>query len=172
MLTVGSQGLYEWMVTDRPFDVLQICPEVVAGKYVAITSIDSSELVPSENEKASGWENRGRIAYSPKVQDIKSLPREWYDEWYVFIDPVDLGISHLAENIFEVPQERGHVSVFVNYGGFALDRPVMKDLAALFWQQIDWIRPQSYIADGDYLNFVSMNQSLFARVHDAVRALR
>jgi len=151
--------------------VLQICPEVVFGKYVAITSFDSSELVPTENEKASGWESRGRIAYSPKVQDIKSLPRDAYDEWYVFADPVDLGISHLAENVFEVPQEQGHVSVFVNYGGFALDRPDLKDLATLFWQQIEWVRPQSYIADGDYLNFVSMNKTLFASVRDALKVL-
>lgn len=26
---------------------------------------------------------------------------------------VDLGTSHLAENIFEVPREQGHVGVFV-----------------------------------------------------------
>ena len=171
MLALGSQGLYEWLVTNQQFNLLQICPEVVLGKYIAITSIDSSELVPSEKEKASGWESRGGIAYSPKVQDIESLPRQWYDEWYVFADPVDLGISHLAENVFEVPQEQGHVSVFVNYGGFALDRAETKDLATLFWQQIEWIRPESYIADGDYLNFVSMNKTLFASVHDAMKAL-
>jgi hypothetical protein len=43
MLIVGSQGPYEWLVTDEDFDVLLLCPEVVLGKYVAITSIDSSE---------------------------------------------------------------------------------------------------------------------------------
>ena len=38
--------------------------------------------------------------------------------------------SHLAENVFEVPQAPGHVSVFVHYGGFAFDRP--DDLTELF----------------------------------------
>lgn len=37
MLTFGSEGAYEWLVTDQQFDLLQLCPEIVLGKYVAIT---------------------------------------------------------------------------------------------------------------------------------------
>lgn len=122
MLTVGSQGLYEWLVTDENFDLLQLCQEVVLGKYVAITSIDSGPLVPTDKQTAAGWQSRGKIAYSPKIQNAEELPRGGWDEWYVFDNPTDLGTSHLAENIFEVPQEKGHVSVFVNYG-FALHLP-------------------------------------------------
>lgn len=62
MLTVGSQGLYEWLVTDQQFDLLQLCPEVVLGKYIAITSIDSGPLAPTDEETAAGWEIRGKIA--------------------------------------------------------------------------------------------------------------
>jgi hypothetical protein len=116
MLTVRSQGLYEWLVTDQEFDLLQLCPEVVLGKYIAITSIDSGPLVPTDKEKAAGWESRGQIAYSPKLESVESLPRAGWDEWYIFGSPTDLGTSHLGENVFEVPQERGHVSVLVNYG--------------------------------------------------------
>jgi hypothetical protein len=47
----------------------------------------------------------------------------------------------------------------------------MEILATLFWQQMDWVRPESYVADSDYLNFVSMNKALFASVHDALKAL-
>ena len=153
MLVFGSQGLYEWLVTDQQFDLLQACPEVALGKYIAITSIDSSPLLPTDEEAAVGWKTRGEIAYSPKIQDIKGLPRAGWDEWYVFDNLTDLGTSHLEDNVFEVPQEHGHVSVFVNYC-FALHQPEMKDLAALFWQQIERIRPESYVADNDYLNFV------------------
>lgn len=170
MLTFGSQGLYEWLVTDQQFDLLQICPEVVLGKYIAITSIDSGPFVPTDEEKAAGWESRGQIAYSPKVETVESLLRADYDEWYIFASPTDLGRSHVGENVFEVPHEQGHVSDFVNYC-FALHRPEMKDLVTLFWQQIEWIRPDSYIADSEYLNFVSMNKTLFAAVRDAVKAL-
>ena len=122
MLTVGSQGLYEWLVTDQQFDLLKVCPEVVLGKYVAITSIDSGVLVPTEEEMTAGWESRLKIAYSPKIQNVLGLPRAGWDEWYIFNTPTDLGTSHLAENIFEVPQDHGHVSVLVNYY-FALDPP-------------------------------------------------
>jgi hypothetical protein len=170
MLTVGSQGVYQWLVTDERFDLLQLCPEVVLGKYVAVTSIDSSELVPTDNETVAGWQSHEKIAYSPKIQHAKELPREGWDEWYIFNDPTDLGTSHLQENIFEVPRERGHLSVFVNYC-FALHQPEMESIAILFWQQMHWVRPESYVADNDYLNFVSMNKALFTGVHDAVKAL-
>ena len=170
MLTVGSQGPYQWLVTDQDFDLLQIYPDVVLGKYIAVTSFDSGPLMPTEEEKAAGWESRGKIAYSPKVQNIVSLPRADYDEGYIFDAPIDLGISHLGENVFEVPQEHGHVSDFVNYG-FALDPPQRASLATLFWPQMMRIRPESYVADNDYLTFVSANKALFSRVVDAVKAL-
>lgn len=66
MLTVGSRGSYEWLVTNEDFNLLQLCPEVVLGKYVAVTSIDSSEFVPTARETATGWQSHGKIAYSPK----------------------------------------------------------------------------------------------------------
>jgi hypothetical protein len=171
MLTVGSQGLYEWLVTDENFDLLKLCPELVLGKYVAVTSIDSSQFVPTEKETAAGWQSHGKVGYSLTIQRAEELPREGWDEWYIFNNPADLGTSHLAENIFEVPQEQGHLSVFVNYG-FALDPPERSDsFVTMFWQQLARIRPESYVADNDYLSFVSMNKALFATVHDAVKAL-
>jgi hypothetical protein len=81
-----------------------------------------------------------------------------------------LGTSHLEENIFEVPEEQGQVRVFVNYC-FALHIPEMNDLATLFWRQMEWIRPESYLADNDYLTFVSANRTLFAAVRDAANSL-
>jgi hypothetical protein len=171
MLTVGTHGRHEWLVTDEHFDLLQICPEVVLGKYIAITSIDSGQLVPSEKEAAAGWQNRGKIAYSPKVENPQDLPRAGWDEWYIFDShPPDLGICHIGENVFEAPQPPRHVSVFVNYN-FALHQPEMKDLATLFWEQMAWIRPESYVADNSYLNFVSQNKAIFAAALAAVKAL-
>jgi hypothetical protein len=62
MLTVGSQGAYEWLVTDERFDLLQLCPEVVLGRYVAVTSIDSSQFVPTDKEAEAGWLSQEKIA--------------------------------------------------------------------------------------------------------------
>lgn len=170
MLIVGSQGVFEWLVTDQECDLLQICPDIVLGKYVAITSFDSSPLVPTEDEKAAGWKSRSNIAYSPKIQDVANVPRGGYDEWYILGNPVDLGTSHLGENVFEVPQEQGQVSVFVNYG-FILYSPDHASLAELFWPQMERLRPESYVAIHDYLTFVSANETLFARALDAIKSL-
>ncbi len=171
MFTVGSQGSYQWLVTDENFDLLELCPEIVLGKYVAVTSIDSGQLVPSDKETVAGWQSRAKIAYSARIENAEDLSREGWDEWYIFTTPTDLGTSHLAENIFEVPQEQGHVSVLVNYG-FALHPPERAKLADLFWPQMARIHPESYVADNDFLTFVTMNEVLFAGVRDAVKALR
>lgn len=76
MLTVGSQGLYEWLVTDQPFDVLQICSEVVLGKYVAITSIDSARsCLRTRRERLVGRvEGRLRIARESKALIVYRVP--------------------------------------------------------------------------------------------------
>ena len=98
MFTVGSQGSYEWLVTDENFELLQLCPEIVLGKYVAVTSIDSGQLIPTDKETAAGWQSRAKIAYSPKIENAQDLPHDGWDEWYVFNTPTDLGTSHLEEH--------------------------------------------------------------------------
>ncbi len=171
MFTVGSQGSYEWLVTDENFDLLQLCPEFVLGKYVAVTSMDSGQFIPTDRETAAGRQSRAKIAYTPKIGNAQDLPRGGWDEWYIFNTPTDLGTSHLAENVFDVPQEQGHVCVLVNYGFALHPTERSKNLATLFWHQLARIRPESYVADNDYLTFVSMNKGSFASVRDAVRAL-
>ena len=48
----------------------------------------------------------------------------------------------------------------------------MKSIVDIFWQQMEWIRPESYVADSDFLNFVTMDKALFAKVHAAIEAIR
>jgi hypothetical protein len=171
MFTVGSQDNYQWLVTDGNFDLLKLCPEIVLGRYVAVTSIDSGQLVLTDKEIAAGWQSRAKIAYSARIKNAGELPRAGWDEWYIFSAPTELGTSHLAENIFEVPRQQGHLSVLVNYG-FALHPPERAKLADLFWLQMARIHPESYVADNDFLTFVTMNEALFSKVRDAVKALR
>jgi hypothetical protein len=54
MLTLVSEGVYEWLVTDEQFDLLQFWLAIVLGKYVAVTSIDRSQLMPTVKETAAG----------------------------------------------------------------------------------------------------------------------
>jgi hypothetical protein len=55
----------------------------------------------------------------------------------------------------------------VNYG-FTLDLPEMRDLADMFWSQIDHIQPESYIAANEWLTFVTRDARLFDVVAKAL----
>jgi len=168
----GLHGEYEWLTTRRDgLDaLLRACPQVVIGKYVAITSFGSSPLPLNEIEKNAGWESRKGAGYSPKVQTVETLPFEEYNEWYVLQSPFDLGQISQTD-VLKYPLPSGEIAVFVNYGCFRLhmpDVPAMQDLIELFWTQLESINPESYIADGDLLNFACRNKDLFAAVRAAL----
>jgi hypothetical protein len=172
-LHAGSHGVYEWLVTNHAthtFDnVLRLCPELVLQKYIAVTSCDSGPLWLNDKQRAEGWERRNDIAYSPKITNVDTLPRDQFGEWYVFDEPRDFGqLVPSDRNVFETPLSRGQVQVFVNFGGFAFHRPEFEPLTTLFWQQIAWIHPETYIADGDYLTIASADKYLLASVQHAL----
>ncbi len=171
-LTTGTHGAYRWLITSEHDldDLLTLCPTVVLGRYLAVTSFDSGALTLDDAEKLAGWEARGDIAYSASVPSVEKLPaRGGYDEWYVFGARVDLGRLGKGD-VFEAPLLPGQVEVFVNFSdGFDLRRIDADDLADLFWRQLEWIRPESYIADGgSFMTFVTRDESLFAAVQRAL----
>jgi len=173
-VNVGSHGDYLWLTTtEHDFDsLLSLCPTAVLGKYVAITCFDSGTLDLSDKEKAAGWESRNGIAYSPLIESVRRLPdRGGFDEWYVFTTPIDLGRRGRG-NPFEAPLLPGQVEVLVNFAeGFDLHQS--SHLADLFWRQLEWIHPESYIADTHHLlTFVSASSSVFAAVRNALRQSR
>jgi hypothetical protein len=172
-VTVGVHGAYEWLATEHYLDdLLRLCPEIVLGKYIAVTSVDSGPYYPTDQEKVAGWERRNGIAYSPKVEDVGTLPRQGWDEWYVFENRVDLGgMAARDSNVFEASLSQGEVYAFVNYN-FGLHLPNLQDVAPYFWKQFDWIRPQTYIAESDYfLMIISADRKAFAVAREALSAL-
>jgi hypothetical protein len=175
-VTVGTYGDYEWLVAEHYLEeLLKFCPDTVLGKYVAVTSFDSGQFHPTAEEIAAGWETRNGIAYSPRIENIQSLYRGGWDEWFVFDNPADLGgMAPQASNPFTAPLVRGGVHAFVNLNfnlGLHTDKGA-NGIAPYFWKQFSWIRPQNYIAESDYfLTFISANKELFARVRDALTAL-
>lgn len=170
-IETGSRGGFSWLTTTEYelHDLITSCPEVVLNKYIAVTSFDSGRLVLNEDETIAGWQSRGDIAYSPKVESVDKLPHDVFDEWYVFEAPRDLG--HLYKgNIFETSMKAGQVVDFVNFGpGFSLKNSEAKDLTDLFWLQLELIRPEAFISDGDILNFVTCDEQTFASVCAALR---
>jgi len=63
--------------------------------------------------------------------------------------------------------------VFVNYPAFVLHDPSERTLADMFWKQLDWVEPESYVADGrDYLTFVTRNAGLLDTVYQRLNTAR
>lgn len=170
LLTTGTHGAFQWLSTDTELEpFLRLCPDAVLGKCIAITSTDSGFLFLDEQLKSQGWESRQNIAYSPRIQSIDLLPHDGYDEWYVLEEPRDLGHAH-DSNVFETPPAPGRVQVFVNYCGFSLDKLEHRSLADIFWKQLEFVNPESYLADGsDFLIFVTRNSALFRTVCDVLK---
>jgi len=59
----------------------------------------------------------------------------------------------------------------VNYC-FTFNRPEDNALASLFWEQMKWIRPESYVGDNDFLNFATLDRAFFDKLHQAVKAFK
>lgn len=170
----GLHDDYAWLVSDATLgELLDVCPEFVMKKYVAITSFDSGPLSLNDVEFSSGWETRGGIAYSPVVENTRILPYDnCFDEWYVFEKPTDLGSRSPQEsNVFEASLDPGEVHPFVNFSySFSLHRPESATLTELFWKQMDWIRPYAFIADGEQLTVVSCDKELLAQAREGLAA--
>jgi len=173
LLQTGSTNGYQWLVsTDRHLDVLECCPDVVLGKYVAITSFDSGPLGLTEEQRSAGWVSQGEIAYSPKIQDANVVPQAYFSELYIFGAPTNLGVlADPNRNIFESEMQQRQVHAFVNFD-FGFHDPEYATLARMFWQQLGWIKAESYLAENDYLIFVTANPRVFAKVYEALRQVR
>jgi hypothetical protein len=173
---IGSNGAFQWLTSvDHDLaDLLCLCPAVVLNKRLAVTSIDGGALRLSEAEKNAGWSTseEGRIyrsgfptgtreyrddwmiAYSPLVESIHGLPNETrleccgLHEWFVFEQEIPVG----------------EIESFVNWMGVRMYDPASKFLSDRFWDQIPRLAPESYIAEGSVLTFVTRNAPLFSTV--------
>jgi hypothetical protein len=172
-LQTGSTNGYQWLVsTDRQFDVLQCCPEIVLGKYVVITSFDSGPLELQEAERSAGWVSQGEIACSPLIQRVDTVPQAYFSELYVFGAPQNLGaLADPKKNIFESEIKQGQVHPFVNFD-FGFHDPEYAHLSQMFWQQLGWMKAESYLAENDYLIFVTASPKVFGRVYEALHQVR
>lgn len=172
---VGTHGDYQWLtsVEHNITDLLRHCPDIVQGKYLAVTRRDGTSLCLTDEEKNAGWSigdarvfqgtsweppeyrEDWKVAYSPRVTSIHGLPNEtreecWFNEWYVFTQPVPAG----------------EIEAFVNWIGFRLYDPDSKWQWCLdrFWDQMARLTPESYIAEGTVFTIVTRNPALFAGV--------
>lgn len=168
VLATGSHGSYRWLVSEhRLGEFLEIYPAAIVGKFIAVNSFDSGPLALSDQERSAGWSSIHDIACSPRVQSVAGLPNDIYDEWYVFSDRPNLENVHRFEgNIFDPPVKPGQLADFVSYH-LSLHGET-SGLTDLFWRQMEWFCPESYVSDSDFLTFVSRDHALFASVLEAL----
>jgi len=175
-MKTGAHGPYRWLEADHDLrEFLSLCPGTLVGRHIAITALDSGSFNPSGEDRAAGWSDSGGIAYSPRLESVAMLPpncccRECcggFDEWYIFGAKPRLLGSICHANIFDTEIAPPNVFQFINFGGFQLSDPQFKAISDLFWKQMEWVRPESYLGDGDCsLLFVSSDSERFGSVRD------
>jgi|SRR5579871_945855 len=181
----GSHPPYRWLTSSEQYidTLVGLCPEILIDRHLVVTSIDSGDPWLTDNQKRAGWELRCGNVCSPRLATTDELfyQRDYgpgtpgWDEWYLFDDVApDLG-ERLRGNPFEeaTSPRPGRLMIFVGYPSLALHDPAEAEnpIVGMFWRQLDWIKPESYIADGrDCLTFVSRNAALFDTVHERLKA--
>jgi len=179
----GARGDYRWLTSTEQYmgALVQHCPEVLLRRYLVVTAVDSGTPWLTDRQRAGGWELRSGMAYSREISSIDELFYQrdgddvpGYDEWYFFSTPP----SHLGE-IFNgnpfVPENKprpGKLIVFVGWAAFVLHETTGADtINEMFWQQLDWVRPDFYVSDGrDNLTFVSKHEEVFDLVYERLRS--
>jgi hypothetical protein len=71
---------------------------------------------------------------------------------------------------YESEMKQGQVHAFVNFD-FGFHDPEYAVLAHMFWQQLGWMKAESYLAENDYLIFVTANPKVFTPVYETLRQL-
>ncbi len=171
MVYSGQKYDYYWLQWHGPFldDLLDFCPALVLNKFIAITACDSGPLNPSVEEESEGWEQVKDIAYFGPILDPDLIPRDQYDEWY----------------IFNINRRIAGPEIFINYGGFSLrdphylldnldptwDKVAAQSLVEQiltqqerFWTQLQVLSPETYLADGDNLICVIGDEKLYLQL--------
>src|SRR5579859_681875 len=88
----GSHGRYRWLTTGAEMELfLRRAPEIVLGRYIAVTSIDSGVMVLTQEQVHRGWKSEEDVAYSPLIRAADEIPFAGFDEWYIFEKPTSLG---------------------------------------------------------------------------------
>jgi hypothetical protein len=151
---IGKYDCFYWLTSTEDYSgtILEVCPEVVLGRYLAVTSVDGGVMRLTESQLAAGWEVRRGIGYSLKLDRVGDVPHQLdgpdapgYDELYTFEDRCDLG-ERSQGNIFleQFAPAPGRTAVFVSWSSFVLHSsdPNVQPLLDLFWPQLWRLNPE------------------------------
>jgi hypothetical protein len=157
----GFQGDYRWLesISHGIDDLLRVCPEAAAGKSWAVTAFDQDRLNAVAEDDFQSWQVSGSALLIPPLDDLHQLPHNIFQELYTFTAAV--------------PQRKFHT--FIRHDWFTLGPTAanrfqarnvwdFKRMQRLFWQEMEAISPESYIASGQRLIFATRNPLYFTAV--------
>lgn len=151
-MITGKNGDYywiEWQDGNKLLSsLLSESPQIVLEKYLVNTSFDSGSLSLSDEELELGWYNQNELTYSPQIKSIESIAGYGYDEWYVF----------------DSLKTFDNYEVFVNYLGFSVHDTMPDGIQEAFWLQLEQIKPETFLAEGDNLVCVTRGRELFNQI--------
>lgn len=155
MRSTGKHNDYywaEWTSTNAFLsDLIAAVPEMALGKRMINTSFDSGELGLSEEDYEKGWTKLGVLTISPPVLEIREIPYDQYDEWYIFEALPDLLLF-------------SRMGVFINDSRFQLRDaadPAIQAVQDRFWEQLDRIAPETYAAEGANVLLATRSQAIY-----------
>lgn len=160
MLTTGKHNDYYWLDAVSHHDFMEMLitefPEFILGKYLAVLAFDSDSFLPTEDELRRGWMYNHEIAYFDTLNAFELSQKSLvggYDQWLIFdtlnrFNPIDL---------------------YVNYDGFSIN---LKESANhletavinRFWQDIEDLKPQKFILNGDHFIFGTNDLMEFEKI--------
>lgn len=145
-MTSGCHQDYYWIQWERAFlrTLLRRVPSIVLGRYLINTSYDSGRLTLSDDERQQGWRSAGPLTYSPRISDVLAIPHDQFDEWLAFSRPTEIQSW----------------KPLVNYCGLSLTDTNYESLQEELWEKIESVRPESYLAEGDRLIFITSHREL------------
>ena len=157
----GFHGEYRWVESAAHgiLDVLVHCPVAIDSKGLVITAFVGGPPLPSDEDAQRGWRLKGSVLYIPETESPGRIPSEAFREWYIFDS---------------APPER-EFAVFANYDWFTLGPAIatkaqansrwdLRRIQRIFWQLLESSSPESYLACGSRLIFVTRNPAYFSCV--------
>ena len=164
-MNTGNRGNYYWLESNTfgLQKLLKLCPAVIEDKYLIVAAYDGSPLPLSKQDLIIGWERKDQLAFSPRVKSADSIPCGEHDEWYVFPSKTYVNVQE----------------IFVNDLGFALSDPsqrldptwdkrmhqeewdIQSHKQSNFWRQMELLQPETYLAEGDKLIFVTESSYIY-----------
>ena len=137
-------------------------PEIILDKTLAIVSFDCDSLLPTKEEFERGWIYENEIAYFDKVNTFELSQNsifDIYDQWL----------------IFDEKQRFNTMDIYASYGAFSVNiNSNEKDQLQLFatkkfWKEIEEIKPQKFILNGDKFIFGTDNETEYKKIKGSIR---